>query len=218
MSTANSPSPELRTLVVASGNPKKRLEMERLLSGLAIELRSIREFPDITEPEENGETFLDNAQSKALEYAQATGQWCVADDSGLVVDALAGAPGVHSARYAADEVADPAGRDIIDGANNAKLLRELAQRDAEQRTARFVCCVVLASPTEVLFHSQESTEGSILTSPQGDGGFGYDPLFFSHDLQQCFAVATAAQKDSVSHRGRALKKLATFLSRRQPSP
>ena len=143
-------------------------------------------------------------------YAQQTGLLCVADDSGLEVDALAGAPGVFSARYS--------GPDATDAANRAKLLDEMAHVAAAQRTARFRCAIALAQGQQILFESEGATEGSILEHEDGDGGFGYDPLFYSHDLKESFGKAAASDKDAVSHRGRALRPLLEHLQERVRQP
>lgn len=190
-------------LLLASGNAKKRAELERCLTGGPYQLRTLADYPDVPEAPEDGATFAENARAKALWYAARTGALCLADDSGLVVDALDGAPGVYSARYA--------GVHGDDAANNARLLRELEGVPAERRTARFRCAIALAEAGEIRFEAAGETEGRILDALHGTGGFGYDPLFFSSDLQCSFAEATAAEKDRVGHRGRALAQLRAFL-------
>ncbi len=166
------------------------------------------EFGDIDEPPEIGATFAENARTKALAYARATGQWCLADDSGLVVDALGGAPGVHSARYAADDC--PAAANL-DAANNAKLLAALEGAEDEQRGARFVCHLVLADPDRVLIETFDTIEGRIAHEPRGENGFGYDPLFFVPELGCTTAQLPLEEKNAISHRGKALRQFARLL-------
>lgn len=203
-------------LLLATHNPKKRAEMERILvsalgasslGDAGVHLLGLELHPDVPDAPEEGATFAANARQKAIWYAQRTGVACIADDSGLEVDALGGAPGVRSARYAA-----PGGGNAGDAANRQKLLDELAKAGTAARTARFRCAVCLADEAgEVLFETDGVTEGTILGTERGEGGFGYDPLFLSAELGQTFAEADAAAKDRVSHRGRALARLASFL-------
>jgi XTP/dITP diphosphohydrolase len=171
---------------------------------------------DIPEPEEPGLTFAVNARLKAAYYARAVGQWCLADDSGLEVDALGSAPGVRSARYAADDCPPGAARATLDAANNAKLLRALRDVPTDRRTARFVCHVVLADPEGVLMEACDTVEGRIGYEPRGTGGFGYDPLFCLPDLGCTTAELDADRKNLLSHRGKALRRIAQML--REPPP
>jgi XTP/dITP diphosphohydrolase len=179
-------------LVVATGNPGKLAEMQAYLTDTRWELRL---KPADLEVEETGETFMANACLKASQVAQALGEWAIADDSGLEVAALGGAPGVYSARY---------GRD--DGDRIARLLGALMGQ--VQRQARFVCAVAVASPDgAIVLRAEGICPGEILTSPQGGGGFGYDPLFYMPEHGLTFAEMPAALKHEVSHRGRAFQAL-----------
>lgn len=188
-------------LVVATNNQKKRRELAAILDGLGIELVAAEEtrFVDVVE---DGDSFAANARKKAEAFAGANGCAALADDSGLCVDALDGAPGVCSSRYA--------GPDATDDDNNTKLLADLAGES--NRAARFVCCICLIDPLlNRTITAEGHVDGEILEAPAGNGGFGYDPLFFSPELGKAFALATAEEKASVSHRGRALRDLAEQL-------
>jgi len=196
---------------LATRNPGKLKEFRELLADLPLDVVGLEAFGDIPEPEETGQTFAENARDKANYYATATGQWCLADDSGLVVDALAGQPGVRSARYAHDEVPPGSARHDIDQANNRKLLRELTGTPDEARTARFVCHVALAEPDGVRLEADGVVQGRILHVPRGDNGFGYDPLFFLDEKGCTTAELPAAEKNELSHRGQALRKLVQLL-------
>jgi XTP/dITP diphosphohydrolase len=186
-------------IVVGSRNPGKVREIRGLLEDLPVHLRSLSEFPDLPMPEETGTTFLENAEIKALTLASSLRSWVLADDSGLEVDALGGAPGVFSARYA--------GQHGDDSANNRRLLRELAQVPEERRTARFRCVVVLAAPGQSLLVAEGSCEGRIAFAPRGNRGFGYDPVFYYPPEGQTFGELGDAVKNRVSHRGQALSRL-----------
>lgn len=193
-------------LLLATGNPKKRAEFERLFAPLGIELLPACQLPDTVEDQP---TFAGNAEKKAREAALAYGAWALADDSGLEVAALAGAPGVHSARYA--------GAHGDDAANNAKLLAELADVPDGERAARFVCALCLCRPDGSLALAVAGTaEGAIGFEPRGEHDFGYDPLFtFTEpgfaETGRGFAELSPAEKGAVSHRGRALRALAERL-------
>ena len=179
-------------LVVATGNPGKLKEMQALLADLDWELRL---KPTELEVEETGTTFAENACLKASQVALATGEWAIADDSGLEVEALDGAPGVFSARYAEN-----------DAACIARLLKEL--EGESNRAARFACAVAIARPDgTIALQAQGVCLGEILRSPQGMGGFGYDPVFYSPDHQLSFAEMPAEIKRSISHRGKAFQQL-----------
>ncbi|KGF73201.1 nucleoside-triphosphate diphosphatase [Neosynechococcus sphagnicola sy1] len=179
-------------LVVATRNPGKLRELQALLANLDWQLMV---QPESLEIEETGETFLANACLKASQVAQATGEWAIADDSGLEVLALGGAPGVYSARYAP-----------TDPERIQRLLRELAPHG--NRQARFVCVVAVARPDgAIALQSQGSCTGEILTAPQGKGGFGYDPVFYVPEQGLTFAAMPAELKQRISHRGRALQAL-----------
>lgn len=203
---------QARTIVLATRNPGKVREITAALGALPVEIRGLDRFGPIAEPAETGATFAANARDKALYYAAATGQWCLAEDSGLEVDALEGAPGVLSARYAADRWAAGADRDAIDRANNAKLLEALAGVPAERRTARFVCHLALASEGRILIETYDTVEGRIASAPRGRGGFGYDPLFVVPSLGLTTAELSGEQKNALSHRGKATRHFARLLA------
>ena len=205
----NNPPP--RSLVLATGNPGKLREIRQILAPLGVEVRGLDSFGDIEAPEEHGSTFAENARSKAIYYARATHQWCLADDSGLVVDALGGAPGVRSARYAADRLPPDAPRDRIDLANNAKLLSELERVPDERRTARFICHLALSDEKGVLLETSGSFEGRIAHRPRGKNGFGYDPVFIADETHCTAAELPPQEKNRISHRGRAVRHFASLL-------
>ena len=191
-------------LVLATANPGKKKELQALLDGSGVELVSLLEYPQLVLPEETGTAFVANARIKARAVVEATGHWALSDDSGLVVDALGGAPGVHSARYA--------GLKACDTENNLKLLQALAEVPDDQRTAAFVCAVVLASPTGEEFVFEGTCCGRIGRRLVGSGGFGYDPLFLVEpDYHLSMAQLSPAQKSALSHRGQALRKLRRWL-------
>jgi len=186
-------------VILATRNKGKIAELTRMLEGFQIEVRGLDAFPEIAEVEETGTTFEENARLKAEAVSRATGLVAVADDSGLEVDALGGAPGVFSARYAGD------GAD--DAANNAKLLRELAGEPPEKRTARFRCVMLAAAPNGEELMASGTWEGMIAEAPRGEGGFGYDPVFCDPKLGRAAAELTRDEKNARSHRGKALKAL-----------
>lgn len=207
------PSPPLR-LLLASGNAKKLGELRALLAPLGVEVVAPSGVGGLPEVVEDASTFEGNAAKKARSGALATDLPCLADDSGLCVDALDGAPGVHSARFAAGAVT--AGN-AADTDNNAKLLRVLGGRPAPERGARFVCALCLAAPDgEVLATFRGESRGRIVEDPRGGAGFGYDPLFeFAEEgyeqAGRTFAELSPADKAAVGHRGRALRQLAAAL-------
>ena len=196
--------PEL--LYVATNNRHKLEEIRALLAPLGFEVCSAAAL-GAPEAIEDGATFMDNARKKLAACAALTGAWVLADDSGLEVPALGGAPGVHSARYA---------RPHDDAANNRKLIEALAGREGAARRARFVCALALAHDGGEVFAALGVVEGDLLASPRGNAGFGYDPLFFYPPLGLTFAELDPAQKNRVSHRARALAEVATFLGRARP--
>lgn len=202
-----------RQIILATRNPGKLREIRQVLASIPVKVVGLDEVSDVPEPEENGATFAENSRDKALYYARATGQWCLADDSGLEVDALDGAPGVRSARYAEDLVPADASRDEIDSANNRKLLQELQNVPEENRTARFVCHLTLASPQQVLLETFDTIEGRIGYDYAGENGFGYDPLFFVPQLGCTTAQLDSQQKNSISHRGKAVRHFGHLLER-----
>jgi XTP/dITP diphosphohydrolase len=194
----------VKSLVLATGNPGKKKEIEQLLEPFGTRVITQAEL-GITEAEEPHETFFENALAKARHAAFATRLPALADDSGLCVDALGGAPGVHSARYAGEPKSDER--------NNQKLLTELANK--ENRRAHYVCVLVLVrgpGDTEPLVAEAE-WHGEIVRVPRGSGGFGYDPLFYLKDLDKTAAELDPAHKNRISHRGQALAKLLDLLNR-----
>ena len=191
-------------LVIGSRNIGKAGELADLLEDPSWQVKSLAEFPEIPEPAEDGATFEENAVQKATYYAEHIGVWCVADDSGLVVDALDGAPGVYSARYA--------GPDCVDANNIARLLAELADVAEPERTARFVCCAAAAPPGGAAHVEVGAVEGRIAMTPRGVSGFGYDPVFVPEGYSRTFAEMTLSEKQAISHRGRALRKLRDYLT------
>lgn len=196
----------MSTLVVGTRNVKKRQEILDILADLGIEVRDLTSYPDAPEVVEDGETFVDNARKKAVELARHLNQWVLGEDSGLVVPALNGAPGVYSARYA--------GTQGDDEANNRKLLAELAERPDEQRAAYYVCTAVVADPSGEPRASVEGRcHGVILRQPRGTGGFGYDPLFLIPEYHRTFGELSSVVKHALSHRGRALAQLRPVLRR-----
>jgi XTP/dITP diphosphohydrolase len=205
-------------LLVATRSPGKTRELRELFAGLPFELafpadRFLERLPDEADLE-RGTSYVENAVSKARYFATRGGLPTVADDSGLEVDALAGAPGVRSARWAGLE-GGGGGEGRADAANNALLLEKLAGVPEERRTARYRCIVAfLAVPSAVPEIVEATCDGFILTEPRGTGGFGYDPLFYSPDLQMTFGEAPPAAKHRVSHRGRAFRALVEVLLRR----
>jgi XTP/dITP diphosphohydrolase len=197
-------------ILVATTNPGKVRELRALL-GDGVQWKSLADFPDVEEVKEDGATFAENAREKAFGYARATGLWTLADDSGLVVDALGGAPGVNSARFSGDR-AKGVDRHVIDRRNWEKLLSLLKGVPSEKRTARFVCCLCLASPDEVLIETQGTVEGLITAEPAGAGGFGYDPVFLVPQFGRTVAQLGDDEKNALSHRGNAMRKFKPLLS------
>ena len=171
---------------------------------------SLADLDPIAEIPEDGSTFAENARKKALGYARAAGLWTVADDSGLVVDALGGAPGVKSARFSGEKSKDT-DRRLIDQRNMAKVLELLKGVPKEKRTARFVCCLCLASPEKVLLETEGKLEGLITDSQIGENGFGYDPIFLIPHLEKTVAQLSRQEKNAISHRGGAIRKLRPLL-------
>lgn len=185
-------------LVIATRNQHKLEEIRAIFHVPGLEVASALDFPDVPDVVEDGVTFESNAIKKAVTLARATGLWAMADDSGLEVDALGGAPGVYSARYAGEPVSYKA--------NNEKLLRELAA--APSRAARFRCVIALSDPAGRAETVEGRCEGAIASAERGAGGFGYDPLFIPEGHRQTFSEMPSAAKNAISHRGRALAKAA----------
>ncbi|MBA4372178.1 MAG: non-canonical purine NTP pyrophosphatase [Thermodesulfovibrio sp.] len=191
-------------IVLATKNKKKAAEMSRMFKGQDFRFLTLESFPDCPDVEEDGKTFRANALKKGRAVASFTGHPALADDSGLEVLALGKAPGVYSARYA--------GPDADDRKNLKKLLREMRELEGEERDARFVCCMALVLPDG---HHKTFTgyvSGRIGKKEKGNNGFGYDPVFYPEGHAGTFAEMDASEKDSMSHRGRALKKLFQYLS------
>ena len=174
-----------------------------------IELVGLSDFAGIGGVQEDGSTFAENARKKALAYAKATGLWTIADDSGLVVDALGGGPGVKSSRFSGEWESN---RKLIDHKNMAKVLKLLQAVPKEKRTARFVCCLCLASPKKVLIETQGILEGLIADKEIGQNGFGYDPIFLIPGLNKTVGQLTAEEKNAISHRSQAIRKLTPALA------
>lgn len=194
-------------ILVATTNKGKLAELSAMLDG-RITFLNLADFPDVSEVVEDGKTFEENARKKAIGYAKQTGLWTIADDSGLVVDALGGAPGVRSARFSGEK---PDNRGLLDHKNMAKVLSLLKDTPADKRTARFVCCLCLASADKVLIETRGSLEGVIAEKEAGSGGFGYDPIFFVPGLKKTTAQLTPEEKNSISHRGNAIRKFKPLL-------
>lgn len=187
-------------LVLATRNQKKLGELQELVAPHGIQVLNLADFPDVPETVEDQETFAGNAAKKASEVALATGRWAMADDSGLCVDALGGAPGVYSARFA--------GEPPDDAKNNKRLVEELASVPESRRTAYYVCSIAVANPKGQVVLSEEATcRGRIVLEPRGSGGFGYDPYFELLEYRQTFGELPPVVKRHLSHRGRALDRI-----------
>jgi XTP/dITP diphosphohydrolase len=193
----------VRRLLVATTNQGKLKEITSILEGVPIEILTLADFPGVVAPEENRESFAENARAKAFYYTGVTGELTVAEDSGLAIDALGGAPGVESARYGGVHASYPEKFALIYDA--------LRSKNALESPARFVCAVALAKEGRVLFETEGVIEGRIAAGPKGEGGFGYDPIFFYPPFAGTLAEA-GSRKSAVSHRGQAFRALATFLS------
>ena len=190
-------------LYLASSNPGKLRELRALAEGSEINAELLPKFRELPAAKEDHASFALNALEKAQHYSRFTDQLVVADDSGLVVDALDGAPGVRSARYA--------GSSASDEDNNRKLLSELSSVPEEKRTARYLCVLALARRNKLVALFTDSCEGTILPEHRGRGGFGYDPLFYFPPLEKTLAEASEAEKNLHSHRGKAFRKLLAYL-------
>ena len=200
----------VKKILVASTNRGKMAELSAMLEA-DVEWLTLADFDNIEEVAEDGETFEQNARKKALGYARATGYWTIADDSGLVVDALDGKPGIKSARFAA-ETTRGKGRVVIDRENTAKVLKLMKAVADEKRTARFVCNLCLAKEHEVLIQTQGVLEGVISEKETGENGFGYDPIFFVPELKKTVAQLNSGEKNAISHRGKAINALKPLLA------
>lgn len=193
----------MKRLVLATGNPDKVREIRAILEGLPYDIAGLDAWPDIAQPEETGATFAENAILKARYYASATGELVVAEDSGLEIDELGGAPGVESARFAGADTPYPG--------KFAEIYRRLSATGSRNSTARFVCELALAEGDRILFQARGTVEGRIAQKPRGTHGFGYDPIFFYPPAGRTLAELTAEEKHAVSHRGAAFAKLRSFL-------
>ena len=185
-------------LVLASGNKGKISEFQYLLDGLGIQVYSMKEFPQIGEIVEDGNTFVENALKKARAVCSATGKAAMADDSGLMVDHLDGAPGIYSARFAGE------GHD--DAANNQKVLELMQNVPDAERGAQFFCAIAIVLPDGSEYTVEGVCRGRLLHALQGESGFGYDPLFYVEDLGKTFAELSMEEKNAISHRGMANRK------------
>lgn len=190
-------------IVLASRNPDKISELNKLLENLRVKIYSLGDFEGIPEVEEDGETFQENALKKARTVFAATGKLAMADDSGLEVDALQGAPGVRSARFG--------GEGLTDHERNLKLLKMLEDVQDRERGATFQCCLAIVGPQGLEKVVSGVCRGSIIREPRGGSGFGYDSIFLPAQYSQTFAELSPDIKNKISHRGRALEKAALFL-------
>lgn len=193
----------MSSIVIATHNEGKAKEFEALFSQFQIKVKTLKDYPELGEIEETGTTFEENAKIKAETIANALGKIVIADDSGLMVDALDGRPGVYSARYA--------GEDKSDQKNNEKLLQELQGVEESKRTARFYCALAVATPLEETNLVSGTCEGRITSEPAGENGFGYDPIFFVESLGKTMAQLTKDEKNKISHRANAIRNLEEFI-------
>lgn len=199
----------VRRLLIATTNPDKLAEIRRILGDDAPELITLRDRTAVEEPEETGASFEDNARLKALYYDRALaseapdGQHTLAEDSGLEIDALDRAPGIHSARFVRPDASYPE--------KFAEIYRRLAARPGARRTARFVCAVAVVNQGQVVFETRGTIEGEIAGTPRGAGGFGYDPIFYYPPYGLTLGEVSPAQKIAVAHRGVAIRALAAWL-------
>lgn len=185
-------------LVIATENRHKGEELATILQReLPIEVRTLADYPGVKLPPETGSSYRENAIQKALAAARATGQWSLGDDSGLEVDALGGAPGLYSARFA--------GEGVTYADNRKKLLSSLGSLPAEKRSARFICTIAVAGPDGKVEVVEGRCEGRITREERGEGGFGYDPIFFLPEYRKTFAELSPEEKNRISHRGRAVR-------------
>jgi len=191
------------TLLIGTTNSHKILEITDLLPDTPFSIKTLRDYPAITPPEETGATFSENARLKALYYSRITGSTVIAEDSGLEIDALDGAPGIFSSRFNSSSSYPEKFRVIYE---------QLKQRDTRIKTARFVCALTVADGNKIVFETQQTIEGEIAQNPKGSNGFGYDPIFFYPPVNRTLAELPAEDKAEISHRGKALQALRLFLS------
>lgn len=193
----------METVIIASTNQGKLKEFKELMKGLSVEVKSLKDFPEIGDIEENGASFAENSYIKAKAVFDATGCLSIADDSGLEVDALDGAPGIYSARYAGEEKNDTA--------NNEKLLSEMNAVSDENRGAQFHCAIVAIDQNGTRYDAEGIVRGHILRAPQGENGFGYDPLFYIEEFGRTTAELSMDEKNKISHRGQAVRQIVEIL-------
>lgn len=193
----------MRTLLVATTNPGKLREIRVLMFGAPVRLIGLADLPHVEEPEETGATFEDNARLKAQYYAEHTGLWTVAEDSGLVIDALGGEPGVRSARFLHPDASYPE--------RFEEIFRRLGASASQPRTARFVAAVASVEHGNVVYETTGVVQGEIAASPRGSGGFGYDPIFVYPPYGKTLAEVTEAEKIAVAHRGIAFRNFASWV-------
>jgi XTP/dITP diphosphohydrolase len=189
----------LQSVIIATKNAGKAKDFERILRPYGVEVKTLLDFPNIEDVEETGKTFEENAILKAETISKKLNKMVIADDSGIIVDALDGRPGVYSARYA--------GEDKNDEANNQKVLEEMAEVEEKDRSARFYCAIALAIPDNPSVIVNGICEGSILFERRGTNGFGYDPIFLVASLKKSMAELTPEEKNQISHRAHAMKKI-----------
>jgi len=195
---------ERTQIVLGTRNPGKVREIGRLLFPIGVDVVSLEAFQNVPEIIEDGSSFAENAAIKAVETARHLNRWVIAEDSGLAVDALGGAPGIYSARFS--------GSNATDETNNAKLITELAHVPASQRGAHYVCHVAVASPScRIMWHGECQCRGRITADPRGSNGFGYDPYFLIPEYHRTFGELSPAVKNILSHRARTMRKLAGAL-------
>lgn len=196
----------MRTLVVATTNQGKLREIRELLGGLPVTLKTLADYPPVATPEETGATFAENARQKATYYARALGELTVAEDSGLEIDAMGGAPGVQSARFGGEDSTYPQ--------KFALIYQALDAAGVQTSSARFVCALAVATGSDVTFEARGTVEGEITREPRGAGGFGYDPIFFYPPFG-CTLAEVDERKNTVSHRGAAFRALRGWLDTNQ---
>ena len=199
--TANAAAPAVRLELASSNGGKLREYLE--LAGPGVEIELLPHFRDMAPFDESAPTFAENAAGKALHYSRHSKELVLADDSGLVVPALGGAPGVHSARYA--------GQSATDAERYCKLLGAMSEMKREARRAHFVCTVAIARQGRAILVVSARTDGVIATEPRGVNGFGYDPVFYLSELERTFAELSSIEKNQYSHRGKAFMRTLDFL-------
>ena len=196
--------PPLLRILIATTNRGKQQEIVSILSRVRIGLAVLDEFPAVPSPEETGATFEENARLKARYYSRATGLPAVAEDSGLMIDWLDDEPGIYSARYGGTAAADYSSKFAL-------IYQKLRERRLDTSPARFICALTVASGDRIVFETQGIVEGTIAPAPRGTGGFGYDPIFYFPPYARTLAEVSGEEKDAVSHRGRAFRKLRQYL-------